>query len=68
MFNPPFEFGNGLSAVSYSNSSTWVDASVQFRSPARKIGGMSDHVHILFRMLKDHALAGVVEAVKWIGS
>ena len=33
-------------------------------SPARQIGGMSDHVHILFRMSKNHALADVVEAVK----
>jgi len=33
-------------------------------SPAQKIGGMSDHVHILFRMSKNHALAKVVETVK----
>jgi putative transposase len=33
-------------------------------SPARKIGGMSDHVHILFRMSKNHALAHIVETVK----
>ncbi|MGD1100497.1 MAG: IS200/IS605 family transposase [Terriglobia bacterium] len=33
-------------------------------SPARKIGGMSDHVYILFRMSKNHALAHVVETVK----
>ena len=32
-------------------------------SPARKIGGMSDHVHILFRMSKDHALAEVAVAM-----
>jgi hypothetical protein len=62
MFNPPF--GNCLTAVSYSNSPKRVDTSAQFRSPARKIGGMSDHVHILFRMSKNHALADMVEAVK----
>ena len=33
-------------------------------SPARRIVGMSDHVHMLFRMSKNHALADVVEAVK----
>jgi len=33
-------------------------------SPAQKIGGMSDHVHILFRMSKNHASAKVVETVK----
>jgi REP element-mobilizing transposase RayT len=33
-------------------------------SPAQKIGGMSDHVHIIFRMSKNHALAKVVETVK----
>src|SRR5271157_3851250 len=33
-------------------------------SPAQQIGGMSDHVHILFRMSKNHALAEVVETVK----
>jgi len=33
-------------------------------SPAQKIGGTSDHVHILFRMSKNHALADVVETVK----
>jgi putative transposase len=31
---------------------------------ALKIGGMSDHVHILFRMSKNRALADLVEAVK----
>ncbi len=33
-------------------------------SPALKIGGMSDHVHILFRLSKNHTLAGIVEEVK----
>jgi len=33
-------------------------------SPARQIGGMSDHVHILFRMSRNHALADVVETIK----
>jgi REP element-mobilizing transposase RayT len=33
-------------------------------SPAQKVGGISDHVHILFRMSKNHALAEVVETVK----
>ncbi|MGD1103364.1 MAG: transposase [Terriglobia bacterium] len=35
-------------------------------SPARKVGGMSDHVHILFRMSKNHALGHVVETVKTV--
>ena len=33
-------------------------------SPASKIGGTSDHVHILFRMSKNHSLAEVVETIK----
>lgn len=33
-------------------------------SPALKIGGMSDHVHILFRLSKNHSLARIVEEVK----
>ena len=33
-------------------------------SPALTIGGMSDHVHIVFRMSKNHTLAKVVETVK----
>jgi REP element-mobilizing transposase RayT len=33
-------------------------------SPAQEIGGMSDHVHILFRMSKNNGLADVVETVK----
>jgi len=33
-------------------------------SPAKIIGGTSDHVHILFRMSKNHALAHIVEAIK----
>ena len=32
--------------------------------PALKIGGRSDHVHILFRLSKNLALANVVEEVK----
>ncbi len=33
-------------------------------SPAVKIGGTSDHVHILFRLSKNRALAEVVEEIK----
>jgi len=33
-------------------------------SPALKVGGTSDHVHILFRLSKDCALADVVEKIK----
>ena len=33
-------------------------------SPALKIGGMSDHVHALFRLSKNLALAKIVEEVK----
>ena len=32
--------------------------------PALKINSVPDHVHILFRLSKNHALAKVVEAVK----
>lgn len=35
-----------------------------FDSPAVKIGGTSDHVHILFRQSRNHALAETVEEVK----
>jgi len=33
-------------------------------SPALKLGGMSDHVHALFRLSKNLALAKIVEEVK----
>jgi REP element-mobilizing transposase RayT len=33
-------------------------------SPPQLIGGASDHVHVLFRLSRTHALAGVVETVK----
>jgi REP element-mobilizing transposase RayT len=33
-------------------------------SPALKVGGMSDHVHALFRLPKNLALAKIVEDVK----
>ncbi len=33
-------------------------------SPAVKVGGASDHVHILFRLSKNLALAQVVEEIK----
>ena len=33
-------------------------------SPAVKVGGASDHVHILFRLSKNRALAQVVEEIK----
>jgi REP element-mobilizing transposase RayT len=36
----------------------------QWESPAIVIGGVADHVHILFTLSKTHALAKVVEEVK----
>lgn len=33
-------------------------------SPALRVGGMSDHVHVLFRLSKNLALARIVEEVK----
>ena len=33
-------------------------------SPALKVGGMSDHVHALFRLSKNFSLAKIVEEVK----
>jgi len=33
-------------------------------SPAVKVGGTSDHVHVLFRLSKDRTLAAIVEEVK----
>ena len=33
-------------------------------SPALKINPVPDHIHILFRLSKNHALAKVVEAVQ----
>ena len=33
-------------------------------SPALKVGGTADHVHILFRLSKNSALANVVEKIK----
>jgi REP element-mobilizing transposase RayT len=33
-------------------------------SPAVKVGGMSDHVHALFRLSKNLSLAKIVEEVK----
>lgn len=33
-------------------------------SPAVKIGGVADHVHVLFRLSKNHALAAVVGSIK----
>jgi REP element-mobilizing transposase RayT len=35
-----------------------------WQSPALVIGGVADHVHVLFCLSKNHALAKVVEAVK----
>src|SRR5262249_41429973 len=35
-----------------------------WQSPALVIGGVADHVHVLFCLSKNHALARVVEAVK----
>jgi REP-associated tyrosine transposase len=36
----------------------------ELQSPALLIGGVADHVHILFCFSKDHALATVIEEVK----
>jgi REP element-mobilizing transposase RayT len=36
----------------------------QWQSPALIIGGVADHVHLLFCLSKNHALAKVVEEVK----
>ncbi|MGH9327502.1 MAG: IS200/IS605 family transposase [Terriglobia bacterium] len=33
-------------------------------SPAIKVGGTADHLHALFRLSKNHSLAGVVEEIK----
>jgi putative transposase len=35
-----------------------------WQSPALRIGGVADHVHLLFRLSKNHALAKVIEEVK----
>lgn len=35
-----------------------------YESPAININSVSDHVHILFRLSKNHALADVIEEVK----
>jgi putative transposase len=36
----------------------------QWNSPALLIGGVADHVHVLFCFSKNHALAKVIEEVK----
>jgi REP element-mobilizing transposase RayT len=36
----------------------------EWHSPALRVGGVEDHVHILFQLSKNHALARVVEEVK----
>lgn len=36
----------------------------QWKSPALAIGGVEDHVHILFSLSKNYALKSVVEEVK----
>jgi len=36
----------------------------QWESPALAIGGVADHIHILFSLSKNHALKKVVEEVK----
>jgi REP element-mobilizing transposase RayT len=36
----------------------------QWHSPAVVIGGVADHVHVLFQLSKNHALAKVIEEVK----
>jgi putative transposase len=36
----------------------------EWNSPALQIGGVADHVHILFCLSKNHALARVIEEVK----
>jgi putative transposase len=36
----------------------------EWKSPALVIGGVADHVHVLFSLSKNHALAKVIEEVK----
>ena len=36
----------------------------EWDSPALVIGGVADHLHVLFRLSKNHALARIVEEVK----
>jgi len=36
----------------------------EWKSPALQIGGVADHVHVLFCLSKNHALAKVIEEVK----
>jgi putative transposase len=36
----------------------------EWKSPALRIGGAADHVHVLFCLSKNHALAKVIEEVK----
>ena|ERR1017187_3674496 len=36
----------------------------EWKSPALLIGGVADHVHVLFCLSKNHALAKVIEEVK----
>jgi putative transposase len=36
----------------------------EWESPALCIGGVANHVHLLFRLSKNHALAKVIEEVK----
>ena len=36
----------------------------EWRSPTLLIGGVADHVHVLFCLSKDHALAKVIEELK----
>lgn len=36
----------------------------EWKSPALVVGGVADHVHVLFCLSKNHALAKVIEEVK----
>ncbi len=37
---------------------------MEWKSPALIIGGVADHVHVLFCLSKNHALAKVIEEIK----
>ena len=53
----PKEHWKGLWAYQAGIFEAW-------ESPALKIGGVSDHVHALFSLSKNHALKKIVEEVK----
>src|SRR5436309_8597336 len=53
----PKEYRDGLFAYQAGIFNEW-------ESPALVIGGVEDHVHTLFALSKNHALATIVEEVK----